>query len=416
MNETSSGGCGCGPERDFGRPFRLTMGDLISDLLWPRLFRVPRLALRAGRIALAVLIILLIGLIDQTLAAVTEADDLPVVVMLGERFGAGLAEAGQLAAQLELGDAVMRGWQAAWFSVTQTFVDAPWRSSVVIPVALLIYITLAVGISRMAVEDFARGRSMRWTQGLAWAAHGLFATLTAHLVPIVVILLLTAVLAVGGYALLGVPFLNILGAILGVLGVFVGFVAVVLIVGLFLGAPMLAPAIAAEGVDGLEAMQRVYSYVLTRPARFAVYTAILAAQFVVVSSVALALAYATSAMTSWGAGLIFDWTGNAHGQLVAHGVAAEDMTWGGKRAAAIMGTVLKLPGLVAAGFLLCYWISGWSVQYLLLRQAADGQDVTDIYVPGEMEARVDRALAARAAAMEVRQESVEVSEDPEDEG
>lgn len=405
MSDPSTAAGGCGPERDFCRPFRLTTGDLIGDLLWPRLFRVPRLALRPGRIALAALVILLIGLIDQTLAAATGADDQPVIVMLGERLGMGLAEAGERAAQLEIGHAVMAAWGSVWYAITQTFADAPWRASFVLPTALLIYITLAVGIARMAVEDFARGRAVGWTEALRWSLQGFFATLTAHLVPIVVILMLTAILALGGYALLGVPFVNIVGAVLSVLGVVIGFVSVIMIVGLFLGGPMLAPAIAAEGFDGIEAMQRIYSYIFTRPARFAAYTIVLAAQFVVVSSIAVALAYATVAMTSWGMGLIFDWTGNTNGLLVVAGQAEEGMTWGGRRAAGIVGMALKLPGLVAAGFLLCYWISGWSVQYLLLRQAADGQDVTDIYVPGEIEARVDRALAARAAMIEVDQPS-----------
>ena len=44
-----------------------------------------------------------------------------------------------------------------------------------------------------------------------------------------------------------------------------------------------------------------------------------------------------------------------------------------------------MPALIAGGFMLGYWINGWSVQYLLLRQATDGQDVTDIFVPGEMD-------------------------------
>ena len=48
------------PERDFARPFRLTAGDLISDLLWPKLFRVPRLAIQPSRVMLAVLLILLV--------------------------------------------------------------------------------------------------------------------------------------------------------------------------------------------------------------------------------------------------------------------------------------------------------------------------------------------------------------------
>lgn len=401
------------PERDFGRPYRLTASDLISDLLWPRLFRVPRLALRLDRILLAILLILLVGLVDQTLAAIADSEASPaqpVVVMLGERFGAGLALAAEPMAQLRVGEALMAVWGGAWGAISQTFSEAPWRSAVVVPVALVLYMMLAVGIARMAVEDFARGRSVRWTEALAWSVQGLRASLVAHLVPVVVTAALVAILAAGGYALLGVPFLNILGAVFSVIGVLIAFVAVLLITGLLLGGPMLAPAIAAEGFDGVEAMQRIYSYVFTRPARLVFYGLVLALQFVVVSSVAVALAYGTSALAGWGMGLVFDWIGSPDGLAVASGQTNETMGRAGTTAGAIVGTVLKLPGLVAAGFMVCYWISGWSVQYLLLRQSADGQDVTDIYVPGELEARVDRALAARAAVIEVDQVSVEGSE------
>jgi len=399
------------PERDYARPFRLTAGDLISDLLWPKLFRVPRLAIQPSRVMLAVLLILLVGLIDQTLAGITPAEDEPVVIMLGERVGAGLTRASEDVVTLRVGDAIMTAWNGAWFGITQTFRDAPWRASAVLPVSFLIYIFFAVGISRMAVDDFARGKKLGWTEGLAWSLRGFWASLVAHLIPIVVIVMLGAVLVVGGYALLAVPFLNIVGAIFTVVGVLIALVAVLMIVGLLLGGPMMAAGIAAEGFDGIESMQRVYSYVYTRPARLAIYLIILFAQFAVVSSIALALAYATSALTSWGAGLIFDWTNNVDGMAVASGAVTEDMGWSGKAASSIVETVLKLPGLIAAGFLLSYWISGWSVQYLLLRNAADGQDVTDIYVPGEMEARVERALAARAAGIEIDQESAASSDE-----
>ncbi|MCA9271619.1 MAG: hypothetical protein KDA31_01105 [Phycisphaerales bacterium] len=402
------------PERDYARPFRLTAGDLMSDLLWPKLFRVPRLAIQPGRVMLAVLLILLVGLLDQTLAGVTPAEDEAVVIMLGERFGAGLANAGEQAMTLQIGDAIITAWKGAWYGITQTFRDAPWRASFVLPVAFLLYITLSVGISRMAVDDFARGRKPGWTEGLAWSLRGFWASLVAHLIPIAVIVLLGMVLVVGGFALLSVPFLNIIGAVFSVIGVVIALIAVLMILGFFLGGPMLSPAIAAEGFDGIESMQRIYSYVFTRPARLAMYATILFVQFAIVSSIAVALAYATSALTSWGAGLIFDWTGNADGMAVASGTVTEGMGWSGKAAGSIVETVLKLPGLIAAGFMLSYWICGWSVQYLLLRNAADGQDVTDIYVPGEMEARVERALAARAAGIEVDQASGVESDESDD--
>ncbi len=400
--DSTSGGV---PERDYARPFRLTAGDLISDLLWPKLFRVPRLALRPGRIMLAVLLILLVGLIDQTLAGITPAEDEPVVIMLGERFGEGLVSAAEQIAQLQIGQGLIEGWNGAWHAITTTVQDAPWRASVVLPIAFLLYIFFAVGLSRMAMDDFARGKSIKWTEALAWSLQGFWSSLVAHLIPVIVIVMLAAILMVGGYVLLVAPFANLLGAVLTVFGLLLAFVAVIMIVGFGLGGPMLAPAIAAEGFDGIESMQRIYSYIFTRPARFALYSLVLFVQFAIVSSIALALALATSGLASWSAGLIFDWTGNVDGLAVVSGQTTETLGWSGKVASSIVGTVLKLPGLIAAGFLLCYWISGWSVQYLLLRQAADGQDVTDIFVPGEMEARIDQALAARAAAIGIDQES-----------
>lgn len=404
-------GNGGGPERDFARPFRLTIGDLVSDLLWPKLFRVPGLALRIERIALAVLLILLVGLVDQTLTAITPAEDEPVMVMLGERVGAGLERASEQVTQLAVGDALLNGWHGVWHGVTQTFTDAPWRASFVVPVAFLLYITLAVGISRMAVDDFARGKSLGFSEGLAWSLHGFWGSLMGHLLPIVVAGFLLALLVGGGYVVLVFPYVNLVGSIVSILLLLFGAVLVLVLLGFGLGGMMIAPTIAAEGDDGLDAVHRIYSYPLTRPGRYAVYTIVLFLQFAVVSSITLMLALAISRLTSFGMGLIFDWTGNADGLAIAYGATTEDMGPSGVAASAVVGFILKLPGLIAAGYLLCYWICGWSVQYLLLRQAADGQDVTDVYVPGAMEARVQQALAARAAGIQLDQGSPDSDDD-----
>jgi hypothetical protein len=387
-------------EQDFGRPFRLTASDLIGDMLWPKLLRVPSLTLRPDRIGLAILIILLIGLIDQTLAAIASTEEspaTPVVEMLGARFVQGQSQALESVSSLAIGDALLIGWNGAWRAVTTTFNDAPWRSSFVLPVSFLIYITFAVGISRMAVDDFARGKSTKWTEALAWSLQGFVSALVAHLVPIIVMLLIIGVLSVGGFALLGVPYLNVVGAVLSVFGVLIALVGVLVLIGFGLGAPMLSPAIATEGFDGIDAMQRVVSYIFCKPGRFAIYSFILFLQFAVVASIAAALASATSGLASWGMGLIFGWAGMEYGQAIAVGSATEGA------AADVVAFMLKLPALVAGGFMLCYWISGWSVQYLLLRQATDGQDVTDIFVPGDMEARIDRALASRVAGIDANQ-------------
>jgi len=143
-----------------------------------------------------------------------------------------------------------------------------------------------------------------------------------------------------------------------------------------------------------------------------VYSIVLVLQFIVVGSIVFAVAAATTSLASWAMG----WWLGVDGSMVASGMPNDTMTWAGKTAAAIVATVLKIPALIAGGFVLTYWISGWTVQYLLLRQSSDGQDVTDIYIPGEMEARVELTLASRVAGIEMNQESEEDSVDSESEG
>ena len=56
------------PTDDPSLPFRLTADDLISDMAWPKLLRVPRLAFRPGRIGLGVAVVLVLSLLEQLLA------------------------------------------------------------------------------------------------------------------------------------------------------------------------------------------------------------------------------------------------------------------------------------------------------------------------------------------------------------
>lgn len=378
------------PELDAALRFRLTADDLLSDLLWPKLFRVPALALRPGRIGLGVVAILLIVFVDTLLALIVGG--VPLIEIVRASVLDGLA-AGLHTATLDVGGVLLAGASSIALAATELWREAPARTLIVVPIALVVHGLAGVAIGRMSAEEFSLGRLPSWTEGLAWSVRSVAAVLLAHLVPLLVVGLIIGIVSVGALALLSVPFLNVVGAVAGVLAVGLAFVSVVLLLVYALGFGMLSPAIACEGSDGIDAMQRVYAQVIGRPGRWAVYSLVLVLQFVVVSSVAFAIAALTTALAVFSMSL---WLGH-DASLVASGVGGGSLGAGGQAAARVMQTVLTLPAILASGYLYAYCFAGWTVQHLLLRRALDGQDVTDIYVPGAVQARVDEVMSRRSA-------------------
>lgn len=381
------------PETDPSLPFRLTADDLLSDLAWPRLFHAPRLALRSGRIGIGVAIVLVLSLVDQVLAAMAGGETVVDAVLLAVAAAAG--NAGDRLATMDAGGALgglVLGYTDAIHSV---WVDAPLRTILLIPLTLVIVSFGQVAIGRLASLEFARGRFGSWTDGMRWAAGCLGGIAVAVLLPLVVASLLVGVLVAGGWALLSIPFVNVVGAILGVVGLLIAMACVLILVGYALGAPLFASAIAVEGPDGIDAMHRTYAYLLARPARFVLYAALLAVQGLVVVSVLAMIAGLTVSLGMWATSLLL----SEEASLVASGVSSDRLGPGGRAAASVMHVVLQLPALVVAGYAFAYWSSACTMLYLVLRRTVDGQDMVDVLVPGEIDAKIDAVMAERGEAI-----------------
>lgn len=381
------------PAHDPSLPFRLTADDLISDLAWPKLFRAPRLAFRPGRIGLGIAVVLVLSLVDQLLAQL--AGGTTVVETFLRASDASLALIAERLVALDAGGAIAVLALALGDGIRSVWDDAPVRASVMMPLGLLVFAFGAVAIGRLSAEEFARGRSGTWYEGLRWSAHCLAGIAVAFLLPLVVAGVLVAVLAVGGWALLGIPFVNVIGAVLGVLGLVIAFGAVVLLLGYVFGAPLFAGAMSVEGSDGVDAMHRTYAYLFAKPARYAVYAVVLVVQGLIVVSVLGTIAGLTVTLGIWAESLFL----SEEGALVASGVASDRLNAGGRAAAHVMHTVLQLPALVVAGYAVAYIASGAVVQYLALRRIVDGQDMVDIYMPGEVDAKLNEVLERRRASM-----------------
>ncbi|MEM1071967.1 MAG: hypothetical protein AAGH71_03995 [Planctomycetota bacterium] len=365
-------------------PFRLTADDLLGDFLWPKLFRVPGLALRPGRIGLGVVALLVVMLLDQLLALVSEGGP----VLTGLSAGA------------------VRAWQPG--GPAEAWALPAWRLVTVGVLALSAIAFVGVAIGRMVAEEFGRASYPTWPEALGWSVRSLPSILIAHLAPLIVIGIFIVVIAVGGWALLSVPFVNVLGAVLGVAAVAMSLL-IVLLGGVYaVGFGMLSPAIACEGSDGVDAMQRVYALVLGRPGRFVLYTLVLAAQLAVVLAVVGGGIGLANGVAVWSMGLFL----NDSAQLVAAGEPSGALGPGGRVAAEVMQTVLTLPWILLGGYVVAYAVAGWTVQYLLLRRSLDGQDLTDIHVPGEVEARVTEIMDRRGVDRAGDSQAPSSGEDP----
>lgn len=354
----------------------LTLSDLTADLIWPNLLRAAPMCLRMERLLLAFLAVVLLGLLGSLESLWTG--------------GPGLAAAiyDLVATTIRgFGSAVFEGrWGEAAGALRAGVIDGPAElvrtramSLVVLGIPMLLVWTVATGaIARASARQFAHGVFVEWPRAMAfglWRWFGLFAT---HLVPLVFAGVIVAGLVLAGGALFSVPGLDLVGALVFPL-MLVGGAAIAVVVGvLVLGAPMLTPAIACEGTDAIDAMQRVYHYVLHRPLRLVVYLLVWLLLGVVVIGVALLLADAALGLTrSLGGALVGE-----RGRAVLNGTPTEGVSG---VAAWVVSVWSAVPMLIVASIGVSYYASGGTVLYLLMRRLADGQDESEIWVPGLIE-------------------------------
>jgi hypothetical protein len=245
-------------------------------------------------------------------------------------------------------------------------------------------IVLSIGggtIARLAALDFVRHPTMTWPGALGFGIRRGAGFASAMLAPSILGALLIGSLALAGFLLWSVPLLQVVAAVAFPLMLVVGLITVILAVGQVLGVAMFVPALACEGTDWIDAVQRVYAYIIARPVRVLMCGLIVLAQLIVIISVAQWLADVTVSTTLQATAAIapapYEWLndptrsgppGNASGSL--------------KATLSILAFWSKLPGLIVAGLGISLFFSAGTICYLLLRQACDGQDPRELWRPG----------------------------------
>jgi MFS family permease len=354
---------GDGHER---RPHRspVTTDDLLSQLLWPRLLKSYRLAAAPGRLVMCLGFVVVIALLDRVYAGIAKET-------LGQ---------GPLALPDATGQALAaRALYDLFLGVPLEFLREHW------PVMVLFLPVLACGlaitggaVSRSVAYEVSLGATLPWRRAHRFAWSRALGLIGVVVVPVAGLWLVAALTALVGRLLFDWRITAALGAVIFFVFVAIALLLVVVMLLYVLAGPMLVPALAVEGSDSFDAVNRSFAYVLARPGRYAAYVIVLT----IVAALALGVAASVVVATN---DLALSLTG-----VPAPGSDAWSASQWGERVPAhfrVTGFFLSLwtvvPLLLLASYAVSLLFTSGTLLFLLMRRVVDGQDIAELWVPDE---------------------------------
>ncbi len=232
--------------------------------------------------------------------------------------------------------------------------------------------SIGVGaMARMVAVDIAADADMSIRHALRFALARWAAFIVAAVLPIAIIIGVIVAIGVAGVLLLSVSWLSVIGALLFGLAIIAGVVAAALWLALALGGGMIAPAVACESTDAIDAIQRCVAYVYKRLGHTLLYLLILAGVWVVAMFVVRVVAIgglgvAESASSMWLRGErtteVFDSTSRA------------------SMSAAVINGWRWIVEILVGGWTLSFAATAGTLMYLALRRVCDDQDPRDLWM------------------------------------
>lgn len=371
----------------------LRLADIVDDLLWPHLLASVRLALRPAPIALGLLMSLLVLAIGDLGSVWGEAG------WFERLFGLLTTH---LAAFTSLNaDITLLAARSLFMTPGVLFDEFP-VSTIVLPIPILLICCLFLGaISRIVAIEYSRGAFLRARDGMAFSLSRFGSIVGAQLGPWAFVALMVLGLAVAGWVLFSLPAVNTLGALLFPLFLLGAFVTVIVALGALVGCPMLIPAVTCEGVDGLDGVQRVYSLVFANPLRLILYLVFLG---IIGGAVLLVADVVIDGSRMLAAGAASAWSG-AQGEQIFVAPAEDPGPWllslfnaDPNAPRDIVSIWTGLFGLIVSAVMVSWYASASTLLFLMMRQATTGQERTEVWLPGMVEATMAESQRARAAA------------------
>lgn len=334
------------------------LSDLTSDLLWTKLLRAPALALNPSRLIVGMVAAFIVTVLSWVPSLWLEAT--PRVLPQTDD----VASFNPIDAFDQFLGVLVNTLYAAHAH--------PWTTLIVGVPMLIVLSVLGCIIARSAAVEFAQGRISDSSTTSSFVLRRVSHLLTGTIGPLVFAALLIGIIALGGF-LISAPIVNIIGAMLYSLGLILGLIVTLVLIMHLLALPLITPAIACEGTDGFDAVQRSYAYIAGRPLRALVFGAILFALGALAFSVFQFVVLGTIGLT--------DWTM----QLLANDAGSRVLSGSGELGATqpIAHNIIEfwrsLLQLVFAGYVISYFYTASTMLYLVIRRVCDGQETTELW-------------------------------------
>lgn len=363
--------------------------DLLSDLLWPKLLGAWRLALAPGRVVICFGFLVGVLLLDKGYAALAKVAGHPID---GSVMGRVLAEiGGELGGVFSpLRERTPNSIFLASTSVYELFVRVPMRMFeahwplmvFVLPIVIVALAITAGAVCRSVAMQVSLGATLPWRSASRFG-FGRVVSLTGALVgPVLAIWLIAAAMAGCGWLLFSWKIGSVIGGLLFGVFALVALGLAVLSLGYVLASPMIVPALACEGTDPFDAVQRAYSYVIVRPGRLLGYY--------LISGVLLLVGVGAAALVVVTAGtFVSRLTGAPVPELATYG----EMDRAPDLAKLLVNLWVAVPLTALAAYVLSLILTLSTIVYLIMRRVVDGQDISELWVPG------GPATSAEAIAM-----------------
>jgi hypothetical protein len=243
--------------------------------------------------------------------------------------------------------------------------------------ALFILGLFGGAIARLAALELTRNESIGYGAALAHGWSKLGSYIMAPLMPLGAVLLGILFLSIPAL-LMRLDFGVLLAGFLWPLVLLAGLLITIVLVGAWLGWPLMWGALAVESSESFDALNRAYAYVYQRPLRFLFYI-LVASLLGLIGSVLVywftdLVLYFSELAVSWGAGSqrmdeIRRWSLDDNSPSHMAGVGATMILFW-------RNCVLS----VGHGFQLAFFLSSATGIYLLLRRSVDSVELDEVYL------------------------------------